>query len=195
MCHRSAYRTLFHFAKSLCRSASRGIERSCALFRRLNELRLELVGVSIPVSVPEIGQDDPIGDVRNAVPRSRWHQKTRQIPNCTLRAAKLRKGTDLILACDFCEPLRLLDACPSYHIIAGVRLTNGPLIPLSRQRKCDLCCPYGHQKGTCPSRRELQALVEMEKHQKEENMSCIKLSIDHQTLREFMIGGYRIARL
>jgi hypothetical protein len=168
MSQRSAYLTLFHFAKTLCSSASRDTAGSCALFSRLNELHMELVEVSIPVPVPEIGQEAPIGDVQDAVPRSRGRPKKRQIPNHTVRAAKRRKGTELILECDLCEASHLLEACRYYHIVMGARLANGPIFPIPGQRKCALCWGYGHQKRTCPCRRELQALLQMHQHQDEE---------------------------
>jgi hypothetical protein len=72
--------------------------------------------------------------------------------------------TELILECDLCEASHLLEACPYSHIVLGARLANGPIIPESGQRKCGLCWGSGHQKRTCPCRRELQEIFQMEKH-------------------------------
>jgi hypothetical protein len=112
--------------------------------------------VSFPVSVPGIWQEDPIGDVQDAVPHLRAHPKKRQIPNDTVGRP------EFIFVSDPWHASPLIDACPSYHIVAGVRLAKRPIIPQPGQSKCRFCWWYGDQKRACPCRRQLEALIQTE---------------------------------
>jgi hypothetical protein len=159
MSQRSAYLTLFHFAKSVCTIASRDLHRTADVLRMLNAMRMNMMQVAPPVP-PGVRQEALIATVHDAPPRVRGRPKNRQIPNAVVRAAKVRHGTELIVTCDLCEDVHELEKCPFYHLVLAARLANGPIVPRAGQRKCPVCWGYGHQRRTCPCRREAQVLTE-----------------------------------
>jgi hypothetical protein len=145
MSTRSAYLTLFHFAKGICGMAARDHERSCRLPRVLQELRAEMTTLLVEAGEP----NEHVRDISDAVARRRGRPKKREIPNATMRAAKTRKGAEMIISCDLCDGAYELNRCLDIDIVLGARVQNGPLIPETGQRKCGLCWGYGHQKRTC----------------------------------------------
>jgi hypothetical protein len=152
MSTRNTYLTLFHFAKGICGMAARDHERSCRLLRVVHELRAEITTPSGEAG----GPDEQVRDIQDAVARRRGRPKKREIPNATVRAAKTRKGVEIIISCDLCDGADELSRCPDIDIVLDARVQNGPLIPETGQRKCGLCWGYGHQKRTCPCRWELK---------------------------------------
>jgi hypothetical protein len=60
---RSAYLTLFHFAKRICRMTASDHERSCRLLRVLHELRAEMTTPLVEAGEP----DEQVQDIQDAV--------------------------------------------------------------------------------------------------------------------------------
>jgi hypothetical protein len=162
-----AYLSLFHFAKSVCSMAAHDHQHSARLRATLNEARAGMMHMADPVSEPGIGEQPIIPTVHDALARYRGRPKKRAIPTATVRAGKARHGTSLIIICDLCHAAHELAACPYYYLLARTRAGNISVVPETGQRKCPLCWGYGHQKRTCPCRRQVEQLTQ-EQHQEEE---------------------------
>jgi hypothetical protein len=139
--NRNAYLTLFHFGKWIC-----------LLLPALQDLRMEMM--TALSGAPNSEQD--IRDVRDALARPRCRSKKRQLPNDTVRKAKINKHAEMIMCCDLCESSHQLVKCPHYDLVLWRRLNNSRVVPATVQRKRSLCGGSGHQNRKRPCRPELK---------------------------------------
>jgi hypothetical protein len=153
MSQRSVYLTLFHFAKGIYSLMAREQGRSCHFLTVLHQLHME---VMVPSAEPQ-QVDGEVRDIRDALARPRGRPKARDISNATVGAATANKPVGMIISCELRDGSHDLSSCPDQDIVLGARIANADVIPGCGQRKGPLCFGDGHQRRTCPCRRQLQA--------------------------------------